>query len=411
MELASRVGEPRAFAARSNRSSAADLRASANRPGFGVSVARYLKGTVNHSRRTRDRRRGRRRPLRDELLRRSDEQLVELVLDGHDPAFDVLFDRHVADSLWYAREVLGSWDEAEEAVRHSFAAAHAYLATRGRETEFWPWLQTILGNYCLSMLQARTPGPDQSAGDSTVVDLGEWRLRRKLFGVALPAAPGMGIREGLMAASGIGAGATASGTPLLGGMAAKLAVVAVLTGGVGAAGGVASDRSVSADAGARASPVERTVDVGRSRADGDRANGAQGAEGQRQRVAVGESDGGPRGPREIPEGRSRHRVPAEPSPNAGGAVATTPLPAPDSATPRTPVSQTPVSGEAPVRSTLRHVADVVEDRAPAVADPATSRLPDSVDLSKIGHDLGVSSVKPPVDVRALLSRGKAVLSK
>jgi len=363
---------------------------------------------VNHSRRTRNHGLGSRRPPFDELLRRSDEQLVELVLDGHDPAFDVLFDRHVADSLWYAREVLGSWGEAEEAVRHSFAAAHAYLATRGRETEFWPWLQTILGNYCLSMLQARTPGAEHSASDSTVVDLGEWRLRRKLFGVALPFAPGVGIREGLMAACGIGTGATASGTPLLGGVAAKLAVAAVLAGGVGAAGGVASDRSVSADAGARASPVERTVDVSGPRAvgDQDQANGTLGAEGRRQRAAVGGPDSGPLG---IRQGRSRDGAPAEPSPrkpppNPGGDDTTTP--ALDSAT-----AQTPVSGAAPVRSPLQHVADVVETRVPAAADPVTTRLPDSVDLSKIGHDLGVSTVKPPVDVRALLSRGKAVLSK
>lgn len=195
---------------------------------------------------------GPRQPSRRALAGRSDEQLVELVLGGNDDAFEVLFERHVTDSLWYAREVLGSWDEAEEAVSHSFAAAHAYLETRGRETEFAPWLQTILCNHCLSMLQARTPGPERPAENANVVDLGEWRLRRKLMGVSLPIPATFGLRESLLAACGIGGGAAAvaGGAPLVSGALVKLAVVAVLAGGVGVAGDLSQpDRPASAAGG------------------------------------------------------------------------------------------------------------------------------------------------------------------
>jgi hypothetical protein len=58
-----------------------------------------------------------------------------------------------------------------------------------------------------------------------------------------------------------------------------------------------------------------------------------------------------------------------------------------------------------VESTLRQVVDVVETHVPATTDPITTRLPDSVELSKIGDDLGVTSEESPVDVRALLTQG------
>lgn len=365
---------------------------------------------MNRSRRTRDRGPGRRRPSRDELLARSDEQLVEFVLDGHELAFDVLFDRHVADSLWYAREVLGSWGEAEEAVRHSFAAAHAYLATRGRETEFWPWLQTILGNYCLSMLQARTPGPEPSEDEGAVVDLGEWRLRRKLSGMALPFAPGAGLREAVMAVCGVGGGAAAAGAPLMGGTLAKLAVVAVLAaGGAGVVGDAAHERAEPGDAGVRSSASGERAS--------DRSGHARGIEPV-SRLA----GGGRRSPtatvRKLDDERSptrerlalRGRAPAAPAP---GDPAATP---PGEAAPAAELAPAPTPPDAavPVRvadSVVQHVANVVTTRAPAVGGSPQTPPPGSLDLSKIGDDLGVSASRSPVDVRALLSRGMAVLPK
>ncbi len=208
---------------------------------------------MNRSRRDRDRRRNAGRPAR-ELTAQTDECLVERVLRGDDRAFEVLFDRHVADALWFAREALGSWGEAEEAVRHSFAAAHAYLATRDRGVEFAPWLHTILGNHCLSMLHAREPQPgeEESKPLAPVVDLDEWRRRRGGLGaVALPAALSAGLRDSVLAACGIGAGGAAGGAAmvgggsLLGGALAKVAVVALLAGSVGAAGKAVSERDPS----------------------------------------------------------------------------------------------------------------------------------------------------------------------
>ncbi len=354
---------------------------------------------MNRSRRTRDRRLGPRRPPRDELLRHSDEQLVELVLDGHDPAFDVLFDRHVADSLWYAREVLGSWGEAEEAVRHSFAAAHAYLATRGHETEFSPWLQTILGNYCLSMLQARTPGPGGSVGDSAVVDLGEWRLRRKLMGIALPIPAGAGLRESGLAACGIGGGAAATaGAPLLGGTLAKLAVVAVLAGGVGVAGDVSSssDRGAAADVGSQ--PRAMTEAGG--------GGAAVGADHGR------EPWGGARHPTDA-KLRKRavvtpppldERAPSERAPD--GSTPPDAGPAGPTESPRDQVAPVELQArsvtDTPSRSALGEVGNVAGAAAPAIKSLAESPPLGSMGLSKVVDGLGAVVSTPASDVRTLL---------
>jgi hypothetical protein len=357
---------------------------------------------VNRSRRNSDHRPSSRRPSRPALVAHSDEQLVELVLDGHDKAFEVLFERHVADSLWYAREVLGSWGEAEEAVRHSFAAAHAYLETRGHETEFAPWLHTILGNHCLSMLQARTPSPRESedAAGAAVVDLGEWRLRRKLLGAALPIAPSAALRDGVMAACGIGAGAATAGTPLLGGMLANVAVVAVLAGGVGVAGNAASDRVAAVDASTPAPVVQVADAVSGSRIGIDSPR--EPADRSPLGIAVRGLESAPRATHEGFAPRERVRAepsPAKSSPSTGARPPGPVLPELDPATVDVPAAIPP-----PVQFTLRHVVDVVETQVPAAGALSETRLPGSIDLSQIGDDLEVTAIESPVDVRALLSQ-------
>jgi hypothetical protein len=364
---------------------------------------------VNRSRRNSDRGPGSRPPSRRALVGRSDEQLVAGVLGGSNEAFEVLFERHVADALWYAREVLGSWGDAEEAVRHSFAAAHAYLETRGPDTEFEPWLHTILGNHCLSMLQARTPGPKQRVDDANVVDLGEWRLRRKLFGVALPIAPSAALRDSVMAACGIGAGAgaaTTAGVPLLGGALANLAVVAVLAGGVGVTGHVVSDRAAAVDAG-NGAPVERVATVTGEPRGGSNDSGSP-------REATGRAHRSP-GTRLRDVEARRHklrkrsappeRVQAEQSP--GKVLPATPVGAPPGLAPApAPVAvDVPVTASPPLGSTLRRVADGVKATLPAPGGVTEVRLPDAVDLPQIADDLGVTPAESPVDVGALLTQG------
>jgi hypothetical protein len=343
-------------------------------------------------------------------VERSDEQLVESVLEGNDEAFEVLFERHVADSLWHAREVLGSWGDAEEAVRHSFAAAHAYLETRGGETEFVPWLHTILGNHCLSMLQARAPSPARHADDANVVDLGEWRLRRKLFGIALPIAPSAALRDSVMAACGIGAGAGAAataGVPLLGGTLASLAAVAVLAGGIGVAGHVAPDRVAAVDSGIR-TPVERVAGVASEprRVSHDRGGGGSrrepaGRSSDSRRVTRPKAETPGPGVRERDARRDRAAVERSPSESAPAmpvqAPSVPPLPG--------PITATPVAIPPPVDSTLQRVIDVVKAKLPATGAVTDVRLPDAVAPAPIGDDSGVTPTEPPAETGALPEQG------
>jgi RNA polymerase sigma factor (sigma-70 family) len=97
---------------------------------------------------------GSRLPAR--LLRRaSDERLVAYVRDGSEPAFEVLFDRHYRGLLGFCVHMLGSVEEAEDAVQHAFLAAYRTLVTDERRMELRPWLYVVARNRCLAVLHAR----------------------------------------------------------------------------------------------------------------------------------------------------------------------------------------------------------------------------------------------------------------
>jgi RNA polymerase sigma factor (sigma-70 family) len=85
----------------------------------------------------------------------ADERLVELVRAGQPAAFEELYDRYTPGLLSYCRHLLGSLDEAEDAVQHTFLAAHRALLADDREIHLKAWLYAIARNRCLSMLRAR----------------------------------------------------------------------------------------------------------------------------------------------------------------------------------------------------------------------------------------------------------------
>src|SRR4051794_17758537 len=89
------------------------------------------------------------------LLARSDERLVEHVRGGNEAAFEVLYDRHGRAILSFCRHMLGTREEAEDAVQHTFLAAYNDLLASDRPIQLKAWLYTIARNRCLSMLRAR----------------------------------------------------------------------------------------------------------------------------------------------------------------------------------------------------------------------------------------------------------------
>ena len=86
-----------------------------------------------------------------------DGRLAALAADGDERAFEALYDRHHRALLGFCRHMLGSPEEAEDALQQTFLRAHSALVARGRPDEVRPWLYTIARNRCLSMLSARRP--------------------------------------------------------------------------------------------------------------------------------------------------------------------------------------------------------------------------------------------------------------
>jgi RNA polymerase sigma factor (sigma-70 family) len=85
-----------------------------------------------------------------------DERLVEQIQRGNELAFEVAFERHGAGILAFCRHMLGSREEGEDAVQHTFAAAYRDLQrSRERTIALKAWLYTIARNRCLSVLRAR----------------------------------------------------------------------------------------------------------------------------------------------------------------------------------------------------------------------------------------------------------------
>ena len=95
-----------------------------------------------------------------QLLRvAGDDRLVDEIRAGNEAAFEVAFERHGGGVLSFCRHMLGSPEEAEEAVQHTFAAAWSDLQRNRRPIRLKPWLYTIARNRCLSMLRAARETP------------------------------------------------------------------------------------------------------------------------------------------------------------------------------------------------------------------------------------------------------------
>jgi RNA polymerase sigma factor (sigma-70 family) len=84
-----------------------------------------------------------------------DERLVAQIRRGNEVAFEVAFERHGPGILAFCRHMLGSREEAEDAVQHTFASAYRDLLRDEREIRLKPWLYTIARNRCVSLIRAR----------------------------------------------------------------------------------------------------------------------------------------------------------------------------------------------------------------------------------------------------------------
>ncbi len=94
--------------------------------------------------------------LPSRLLRAApDERLVAALRRGDEKAFEAIYDRHHRALLGFCRHMLGSHEEAEDALQRVFVSAHRHLCEGDAHVNLKPWLYTIARNRCLSMLRAR----------------------------------------------------------------------------------------------------------------------------------------------------------------------------------------------------------------------------------------------------------------
>lgn len=103
----------------------------------------------------------------------SDERLVSLVRRGGRAgatAFEALYERHVRGLLSFCIYMLGSRDDAEDAVQAAFAAAHRSLLSNGREVTVRPWLFAIARNECIDILRKRRPTVELNGEPATTGD-------------------------------------------------------------------------------------------------------------------------------------------------------------------------------------------------------------------------------------------------
>src|SRR5215213_4914027 len=100
------------------------------------------------------------------LVAFKDERLVAQLRRGNETAFEVLYDRHHRGVLSYCRHMLGSRDEAEDALQQAFISAHTDIVSSDKAIRFKAWIYTIARNRCLSILRARR---EQASDDIEVV--------------------------------------------------------------------------------------------------------------------------------------------------------------------------------------------------------------------------------------------------
>jgi RNA polymerase sigma factor (sigma-70 family) len=87
----------------------------------------------------------------------SDERLTVEMRQGSEAAFEVVYGRYARSLLAMCRQLLGSRDDAEEAVQQSLASAWAYLQRDDRAApgRLKPWLFAIARNHCRTVLRVQ----------------------------------------------------------------------------------------------------------------------------------------------------------------------------------------------------------------------------------------------------------------
>lgn len=86
----------------------------------------------------------------------SDEELIARVRTGDEAAFEALYDRYQLPLLAFCRHMVGTREDAEDALQQVFAAAHRHLMVERRSLQLKGWLYRAARERCVSVLRARS---------------------------------------------------------------------------------------------------------------------------------------------------------------------------------------------------------------------------------------------------------------
>jgi RNA polymerase sigma factor (sigma-70 family) len=109
----------------------------------------------------------------------SDELLVRRVRAGSETAFALLYERHHRKLLSFCRHMLGSREEAEDAVQQAFVNAFQDMLRDEKELHFRPWLYRIARNICVSTLRSRRYHSELAETEPSLAGLSEEVAERR----------------------------------------------------------------------------------------------------------------------------------------------------------------------------------------------------------------------------------------
>jgi RNA polymerase sigma-70 factor, ECF subfamily len=98
----------------------------------------------------------------------SDEELVGLVLNGNNEAFELIVERYQNQVFALAYRLGGDYDEAKDMAQEVFIRIYRELPRFDQERRFFPWMYRVAHNTCINLLHRR---PREAAPLESVFDL------------------------------------------------------------------------------------------------------------------------------------------------------------------------------------------------------------------------------------------------
>jgi len=112
-------------------------------------------------------------PPRHAFVLVSDDRLIAAAQRGHEAAFEAIYERYARAILGFSRQMLGSVEDAEDVVQHTFFAASRQLQMGGRDLNLKAWLFTVARNRCLTVLRDAREEPTEDVDRGTTTDLAD----------------------------------------------------------------------------------------------------------------------------------------------------------------------------------------------------------------------------------------------